>query len=328
MKIAILGGTQFIGPYIVRDLLRLGHQVAVYHRGRTVHELDSSVRHVTIDRTVKGSTAAALKHHRPDAVIDMCGFYAYQVQEVLSALSNTQHYVFCGSTSVYGIIGKTTPDEKSPLDPRSEYECGKVACENVLLDAHHKGFPITIMRLAHPYGPGHAGELIYNSGRESLFLDRIRCGRPIIIAADGLSRIHPIYVEDAAAAFVHVLARNDCLGRIFNLAGDEILTQNEYFASISRVLGQPLNPRYIPLEKFERHAPLWEGKPRNFTFAPIWYRYETAFATAALAQTGFRCRTNHDQGVAAAVAWLDENHLIPASSDADLEDLFLCACRD
>ena len=34
MKIAVLGGTRFIGPFIVRAVVRQGHQVEVYHRGK------------------------------------------------------------------------------------------------------------------------------------------------------------------------------------------------------------------------------------------------------------------------------------------------------
>jgi nucleoside-diphosphate-sugar epimerase len=35
MKVLIIGGTNFIGPPVVRRLTDLGHQVAVFHRGQT-----------------------------------------------------------------------------------------------------------------------------------------------------------------------------------------------------------------------------------------------------------------------------------------------------
>jgi len=38
MKVAILGGTRFVGPFIVRALIREGHEVAVYHRGKMACE--------------------------------------------------------------------------------------------------------------------------------------------------------------------------------------------------------------------------------------------------------------------------------------------------
>lgn len=320
MKVAVLGGTRFIGPFIVRDLLDQGHEVKVYHRGKTSASLPDGVNHGVIDRDVPGSTAQALLQDKPDAVIDMCCYHPEQLEEIVRAPLDLQHYVFCGTTAVYGRIFKETPDELTPTKPKSDYEIGKVACEDYLLMAQLEiGFPVTILRLAHPYGP--LDELIYSNGRESLFLDRMRKGSPIIIPSAGDTRVHPIYVEDAAAAHVYVLGRDDCLGRVFNLAGDEILTHDEYFQSIARVLGVPLIAEHIPGEWFETRDHLWEGKPRGFGFSGVWYKYETGFDTTKLASVGFKCKTRHDEGVAKNIAWLDEQGMIPESSDHDLEDL-------
>jgi len=296
--------------------------VTVYHRGRTTCRLPDGVREVIVDRTIEGETAAALRKDRPEAVIDMCGYKPEQVGEMVAAELSLQHYVFCSTTAVYGRIGKRTPDESSPIDPQSDYERGKSASEKLLLSAHRdRGFPATILRLAHPYGPGD--HLLYISGRESLFLDRMRWGRAIIIPGPGDTRIHPIYVEDAAEAFVHVLGRSECIGRIFNLAGEQVLSLDEYFASIARALGKPLVARHIPAAWFEANFHIWADRNRRFDFAPVWCRYESAFDVTALQATGFQCRTDHDRGVAMTVVWLDEHRLIPPSSDNDLEDIVL-----
>lgn len=320
MKVVILGGTRFIGPFLVRNLIERGHEVEVFHRGRTRAELPASVRHVTVDRKVRGQVAEALRQSRPDAVIDTCGYVAEDLDEIVRLAPRLKRYVFCSTTAVYGKIGKTTPGELSPVVPISAYEIGKVACENLLLLAarEHKAFPITILRLAHPYGP--LDELIYSNGRDSLFLDRMRKGRPIVIPSAGDTRIHPIYVGDVAEAFAHAMESDACVGRCFNLSGDEILSHDDYFASIARVLGVPLVAEHIPGEWFEKNGELWAGQKRNFTFAGVWHRYESAFDVELLRSTGFRCRTHHDAGVAANVAWLDERGMIPASSDNDLED--------
>ena len=322
MKMAVLGGTRFIGPFIVRHLARQGHQVAVYHRGKTECDFVEDVQHVTIDRDIRGQTAAALRDSRPDAVIDMCGFRREQFEEIVAGDLDLQHYVFCSSTAVYGQIGKNTPDEAAATDAKSDYECGKVACEQLLLTMHEqRQFPVTILRLAHPYGPGD--HLLYSTGRDSLFLDRMRHGRAIVIAGRGDTRLHPIYVEDAAEAFVHVLGRRDCIGRIFNLSGDEILPLDQYFASIARAVGKPLVAEHIPAEWFEANGHLWSGRDRKFDFASVWCRYESAFDVAALKATGFRCRMDHNRGVAATIDWLEARGLIPLSSDSDLEDIVI-----
>jgi len=323
MQVAVIGGTRHVGPHIVTRLQEAGHQVSVYNRGRTAASLPEGVEHVRIDRQTSGQLADALRSHHPEAVIDMIAYRVEQVAEVYEAAPDLRHYVFCSSTAVYGQIGRRgIPDETSPVAPDSEYSHGKAACDEWLMDkARTVGFPATCLRLAHPYGPGD--HLLYTAGREALFLDRMRRQRPILIPGDGGSRIHPIYVADAARAFVHVLGRAECTGRVYNLAGAEILTLDEYFGSIARVLGVPLTARKLPDGFFRGNAALWAEWPRKFDFGWAWVNYESAFATAALEATGFRCEVDHDAGVAETLRWLEERELIPASSDDDEEDRIL-----
>ncbi len=322
MLVAVIGGTRHVGPSIVKLLVEAGHQVAVYNRGRTPAQLPSGVQRFVVDRKVPGQLAAALRDHPPDAIIDMIGYIVEDVEEVYSALPSLLHYVFCSTTAVYDRIGKTTPDESTPVAPYDSYPLGKVACEQFLTEKYHSSsFPTTILRLAHPYGP--RDHLLYTAGREALFLDRMRHSRPIIIPGSGQTRIHPIYVEDAARAFVHVLGRPECMGCIYNLAGEQILTLDEYFASIARVLGVPFVARKFPADFFKDNAHLWAEWRRQFNFGANWVNYESAFDTSALQRSGFRCHTDHDTGVALTLEWLDANRLIPQSSDEDEEDMIL-----
>ena len=320
MLVGVIGGTRHIGPDIVKLLIDAGHQVSAYNRGLTQAELPAGVQRVVVDRKVPGQLAKALSDNRPDAVIDMIGFVKQDVEQVLCALPALQHYVFCSSTVLYGHIGSSTPNESTPVAPDSGYGHGKVACDEFLTEQHRKnGRPVTSLRLAHPYGP--RDHMLYTTGRESLFLDRMRHGRTVIIPGTGHTRMHPIYVKDAARAFVYVLGRTECMGKIYNLSGDEILTLDEYFASMARVLGVPLVARRIPHQWFRDNAQLWSDWRRNFDFGYNWPHYESAFDITALRQTGFRCQTDHDTGVGLMMEWLDANGLVDPSSDKDEEDL-------
>jgi nucleoside-diphosphate-sugar epimerase len=326
MKVAILGGTRSIGPAIVRELLRQNHEVAVVHRGQTKCVLPGGVTEIFADRDLSGQVVDAFRAFRPAGVIDMCGYHPGHLEEIVRADLDLSRYVFCSSTAVYGRIFKTTPDELSPVKPKSDYEIGKVACENLLLLAQKElGLPVTILRLSHPYGPSE--ELIYSTGRDSLFLDRMRRGKPIIIPSTGDTRMHPIFIDDVARGFVHALTSDPCAGRCFNLASDEILTHDEYFASVARVLNVPLIAEHIPGEWFEVHASQWKDLPRNFNFAAVWHRYEGGFDVSMLRETGFRFQTNHDDGVRANIDWLDQQGMIPHSADDDLEEHVLRAWR-
>ena len=49
MRVLVVGGTNFLGPPLVRRLVALGHEVAVFHRGRTGAELPPAVEHKALD---------------------------------------------------------------------------------------------------------------------------------------------------------------------------------------------------------------------------------------------------------------------------------------
>ena len=51
MRVLIIGGTRNLGPSIVRALLQDGHQVTIFHRGRTLYELPREIEILHGDRT-------------------------------------------------------------------------------------------------------------------------------------------------------------------------------------------------------------------------------------------------------------------------------------
>ena len=51
MNILLLGGTNFIGPYVVRRLLARECAVTVFHRGKTNTPLPNTVRHLHGDHS-------------------------------------------------------------------------------------------------------------------------------------------------------------------------------------------------------------------------------------------------------------------------------------
>lgn len=322
MKVAVIGGTRHVGPDIVCLLVEAGHRVQVYNRGLTESKLPDGVEHITVDRRVQGQLGNALKNHRPEVVIDMICYSVNEIVEVLAALPSLHHYIFCSSTVVYGRIGDNTPNELSPVDMNDVYGRNKAECDMYLVEQYHQdGIPFTSLRLSHPYGP--RDHLLYTTGRESLFLDRMRKQRPIIIPGNGATRIHPIYVKDAARAFIHVLNRAESYGKIYNLAGDEILTLDDYFRSISRVLGVPLIASKYDRDYFRENAPLWAEWKRRFDFGYNWVDYQNAVDVSLLKQTGFQCHTDHDAGILHTLHWLDGNALIDLSGDDDEEDRIL-----
>ena len=113
MRILILGGTGFTGPYQVQYALSRGHKVTTFNRGKThPGELPGEVEQLTGDRNGK---LDALKNRQWDVVIDNPTTLPVWVRDAAQILKgNVDRYVFTSTISVYP-DSKTGPDEDAPL---------------------------------------------------------------------------------------------------------------------------------------------------------------------------------------------------------------------
>jgi 2'-hydroxyisoflavone reductase len=99
MKILIIGGTIFLGRYLVEAAQARGHEVTLFNRGRHNSELFPEVEKLRGDRSVN---LDALRGREWDAVIDTCGFTPAPVRATAQLLAErVAHYTFVSSISVY-----------------------------------------------------------------------------------------------------------------------------------------------------------------------------------------------------------------------------------
>ena len=135
MRILVLGGTGFIGPYVVRHALYRGHTVSIFNRGRSNTHLFPEVEKLVGDRD---GDLESLKGKEWDAVIDNTGYVPRVVRDSAELLKDSVgRYLFTSTGSVYD-MDRERIDEDSPLlsaeDPMSEdvgkyYGPLKVLCE-------------------------------------------------------------------------------------------------------------------------------------------------------------------------------------------------------
>src|SRR5216110_1597129 len=113
MRILILGGTGFTGPYQVRCALSRGHKVTTFSRGKThPGETPAEVEQLVGDRNGK---LDALKNRQWDVVIDNPTTLPAWVCDAAQLLKgNVERYVFISTISVYGEV-KQGVDESAPL---------------------------------------------------------------------------------------------------------------------------------------------------------------------------------------------------------------------
>src|SRR2546430_4360623 len=114
LRILILGGTGFTGPYQVRYALSRGHKVTTFNRGKThPGELPDEVEQLIGDRN---GQLDALKSRQWEVVIDNPTTLPAWVRDAAQILKgNVERYVFISTISVYGEV-KTGLDETAPTE--------------------------------------------------------------------------------------------------------------------------------------------------------------------------------------------------------------------
>ncbi len=113
LRILILGGTGFTGPYQVRYALSRGHKVTTFNRGKThPGESPSEVEQLIGDRN---GQLDALKGRKWDVAIDNPTTLPAWVRGAAEILKgNVERYVFTSTISVYADTSKGV-DETAPL---------------------------------------------------------------------------------------------------------------------------------------------------------------------------------------------------------------------
>src|SRR5437764_8140048 len=114
LRILILSGTEFTGPYQVRYALSRGHKVTTFNRGKThPGELPMEVEQLIGDRN---GQLEALKNRQWDVAIDNPTTLPGWVRDAAQILKgNVERYVFISTISVYADTGQAG-DEPPPLE--------------------------------------------------------------------------------------------------------------------------------------------------------------------------------------------------------------------
>ena len=159
-RILILGGTGFIGPHMVREALRRGHDVSLFNRGKTNNALFPDLELLVGDRNNGLDT---LEGGKWDAVIDNSGYVPRHVTDSARLLSpSISHYLFISSISAYASFAKanhedsplaTMPDETVEEVTGDTYGPMKALCEQRAA-AEISDERLTILRPTYICGPG------------------------------------------------------------------------------------------------------------------------------------------------------------------------------
>jgi 2'-hydroxyisoflavone reductase len=208
VRILIIGGTAFVGRYITQAALDGGHEVTLFHRGKTGGDLFPTATHVSGDRN---ADLSALSGSNWDATIDVSAYFPRQVRSLAAALDGRGgRYVYISSVSAYQTPLLPMYDEASPLaecaDPEASavtvqnYGGLKAACELAAISLHG---PLTsIIRPTYVIGPHD------RSYRFTWWVERLARGGTVLAPGRPDDPIQVIDVRDQGSWIVGLVERS------------------------------------------------------------------------------------------------------------------------
>jgi nucleoside-diphosphate-sugar epimerase len=283
MRILILGGTGFTGPYQVQYALSRGHKVTTFNRGKThPGELPNEVEQLIGDRNGK---LEALKDRQWDVVIDNPTSLPAWVRDAAQILKgNVEGYVFISTISVYGDV-KTGPDENAPIEKYEGADPYKETLEAMKASGYKTYGPLKALseREAEKWFPGKT--LIIRPGlivgprdetdRFTYWPVRIERAREVLAPASPNDPVQFIDARDLAEWTIR-MAENRETG-IYNATGPaKALGIGEMLGGIKAALKSNatftwVTEDFLARQKVEPWSdmPVWTGKESGLARAKI-----------------------------------------------------------
>lgn len=242
MKIAITGGSGFVGTRLIKLLEGAGHQCVIVdiRAEKPVDILDLPA----LTDALKGCDAVYnLAAEHADNVTPRSRYYDVNVkgtQNVCDACDTNgiKRLVFTSSFAVYG-LNTGTPDEMSKPAPFNDYGKSKLEGEEVLQKwaAKTQGAQLSIVRPVVIFGEGNRGN-VYN------LIKQVASGKFMMVGS-GRNKKSMAYVGNVAAFLQHILS-DTSNGEIYNYADMPDLSMNQLMDVICTKLGYPKPKRALP----------------------------------------------------------------------------------
>src|SRR5947199_1046732 len=242
MRILILGGTGFTGPYQVQYALSRGHKVTTFNRGKThAGELPSEVEQLVGDRNGK---LDPLKNRQWDVVIDNPTTLPVWVRDAAQILKgNVDRYVFISTISVYSDNSKPGMDESGPLAEYKGADAMKETPETLRASRFALYGPLKVLseQEAEKWFPGKAliirPGLIVGPGDESdrftYWPVRVDRGGEILAPGDPTDPVQFIDARDLSEWTIRMVEQGTT--GIFNATGPQsTLTMGEMLEGIKK----------------------------------------------------------------------------------------------
>ncbi|MEO1241408.1 MAG: NAD-dependent epimerase/dehydratase family protein [Pseudomonadota bacterium] len=309
MRIAITGGTGFVGAAAIDHLLNQGHEVAALARDAGRLRRAGDVR--VVEGDLENTAALAALARNADAFVHLAGITHarrdedYEKVNVAGAANAAKAAAQTGAKFIHISSMSARAPSVSP------YARSKADSEEAVREASGRN-PWLALRLPAIYGPGDMVTLDY--------FKLIRAGLALEPRTAPPARASLLYVDDAAAAILTAAeaAEPGCVYEV----GDERMegfAWSEIGALLGETLGKPARRIRLPrpviavyhgalrrAERLLKRPPSVRTGQINEFFHPDWVARENLLAEA----TPWRPATPLHEGFAKTVRWYQENGLL------------------
>ncbi len=268
MKVLVTGGAGFIGSNLVRALLARGDDVRVLDNFSTgsrrnlaglaqdVEVVEGELR--SYERVHNAVRGTEIVYHLgalgsvPRSVQDPLTSNAVNVEGTLNVQlaardEGVRRVIYASSSSIYGNQSELPLRESMAPDPISPYGVAKLAAERycVSFSRVYESFETVVLRYFNVFGPRQDPTSQY-AAVVPLFVTAIAAGRPVTIFDDGEQSRDFTYIDNVVAANLLAADAEGASGHIVNISGGAPTTVNALAEAIGRLLGKPVERRYLP----------------------------------------------------------------------------------
>jgi uncharacterized protein YbjT (DUF2867 family) len=253
VRVAIIGGTGFVGGYLVDALQAAGHDINALVRPGSEDKLHSDAIHV-VSGDISSQEALRDTLRGCDAVIYNVGLLREFPRRGMT-FEQTQYQGVVDTAAAVkaeGVARMLLMSAIGVKDPGTKYQATKRRAE---LYALSSGLDVTVLRPSVIFGDPR-GTMEFAT---QLYRDMVR--PPIPAAGFAGVRMSPVHIEDVADAFVAALNDADTIGKTIELAGPEILSWKEMVRRIAASAGKSKIILPVPIWLMRIGATLFDWLP-------------------------------------------------------------------
>ncbi len=248
MRVAVFGGTGFVGGYLVDALLAAGHEPVVLVRAGSESKVKrrDEVRIVPGDIATPSAIDTALEG--ADAVIYNIGILREYPRKGITF----ERLQYRGAVRVIeaarraGVSRLILMSANGVRVPGTPYQETKFRAEEF---ARHSGMDVTVFRPSVIFGdPRGTYEFATQLHREMVTTPLPGIGFHNGWSADrGQIHMSPVHVEDVARAFVEALDDPETIGKTYTLGGPESLSWSEMLKRVAAATGREKSILPMPI---------------------------------------------------------------------------------